>query len=37
MTLTFKLKTTKGVHSNPYLEIGLGKGGVINKLSWIKK
>jgi len=32
MISTCKLKTYKGVHSNPYVEIGFGKPGGINKL-----
>jgi len=33
MTSTFRIKTGKGVQSNPYFKIGLGKSGRINNLG----
>jgi len=32
-TSTFRIKTGKGVQSNPYFKIGLEKSGGINKLN----
>jgi len=37
MISTFKIKTTKGVHVQPYSEILLKKGKFINELAFIVK